>query len=67
MFGLGRLPPTPPFVYLVNHYTVLAAGFDATYGDGSRYRAGRGKGVAVRDSSRPRVFLRKLGKQKLLV
>ena len=42
-------------------------GFDARDGDDSRYRAGRRKGAAVRDSGSPRVFLRKLWKNNKLV
>ena len=46
--------------------TMSYVGFDAR-GDDSPYRAGQRKGAAVRDSSSPRVFLRKLWKNNKLV
>ena len=75
-FGL-KLPPTPllpckPLHGLgrgldISLSTMSYVGFDARDGDNSRYRAERRKGAAVRDSSSPRVFLRKLWKNNKLV
>ena len=44
--------------------TISYVSFDARDGDGSRYRAGRRKGSAVRDSSRTRVVFSSSPKKK---
>ena len=75
-FGL-KLPPTPVLPCKPLHglgrgldislSTMSYVGFHTGDGDDNRYRAGRRKGAAVRDSRGPRVFLRKVWKNNTLV